>query len=41
MRAAFTDADGYLAYEVRAKGPPVVGDPGDELFTLPDGRVVG
>jgi hypothetical protein len=40
VKAVFTDADGELAYEVNAKGPPITGDPGDDWFTLPDGRVV-
>jgi hypothetical protein len=40
VRAAFTDAYGLLAYEVKTQGPPVVGDPGDEWFTLPDGRLI-
>ncbi|MDR0325167.1 MAG: hypothetical protein LBI19_03615 [Oscillospiraceae bacterium] len=38
VKAAFTGAEG-LAYEVKT-GPPVLGDPGNEYFTLPDGRAV-
>ena len=38
IKAAFTDADERLAYEVRSKGQSVIGDPGDGWFTLPDGR---
>ncbi|MCL2003002.1 MAG: hypothetical protein FWG72_03230 [Oscillospiraceae bacterium] len=40
LRAAFTGEDGLLAYEVTA-GPPVLGDPGDERFMLPDGNPAG
>jgi hypothetical protein len=39
LLASFTDAEGNPAYKVAA-GPPVHGDPGDESFTLPDGRLV-
>ena len=38
VRAAFTGADGELAYECTAL-PPDLGDPGNERFTLPDGRL--
>jgi hypothetical protein len=38
IRVSYTDANGALAYEVKQKGPPVIGDPGDDRFTLPDGR---
>ena len=38
VKAAFTGADGQLAYAYTAL-PPELGDPGDERFTLPDGKL--
>jgi len=40
ISASYTGADGALAYEMKQKGPPITGDPGDERFTLPDGRTI-
>jgi hypothetical protein len=39
VSAVFTGADGRTAYQVKI-GHPVIGDPGDEWFALPGGRVI-